>query len=221
MCVFAHPLRLCVKLQKISHSLCTSVPLWFSVASKTGTFAPMQSFQLTLKNDKRKIYRQLSWLIIIANMLIFAYFSFALADRTHRISAIASLVVLAAAIGIGYYFRNKLKGAIGLFPLFLLIMFEWIHQGNYWIAALVFLFMLLEAVTQKPFIVLVSTGQITYPSFPVKNISWDQVSNVILKDGLLTIDFKNNKIIQQLIDPAKTSVNEPDFNDFCRAQLKK
>jgi hypothetical protein len=39
---------------------------------------------------------------------------------------------------------------------------------------------------------------------------------VILKDGILTIDFRNDKLIQQEISE---SINEPEFNEFCRDSL--
>ena len=62
------------------------------------------------------------------------------------------------------------------------------------------------------------SDQIIYPSFPKRIIHWKELSNVILKDGLLTIDFKNNKIIQQSIMYADR-VNEKEFNEFCKKQL--
>ena len=61
--------------------------------------------------------------------------------------------------------------------------------------------------------------QIIYPSIPVRIIQWNELNNVILKDGLLTIDFKNNKIIQQLIKHSN-QINEKEFNDFCKEQLE-
>ena len=46
--------------------------------------------------------------------------------------------------------------------------------------------------------------------------SWNEFSNIILKDGLLTLDFKNNKLIQVAIDEEKMTVDENEFNEFCR-----
>jgi hypothetical protein len=34
------------------------------------------------------------------------------------------------------------------------------------------------------------------------------------------MDFKNNKLLQQLIDENSISINEKEFNDFCKEQLK-
>ena len=36
--------------------------------------------------------------------------------------------------------------------------------------------------------------------FPFKYFSWEEVNNIILRDNMLTIDFKNNKIIQRETD---------------------
>ncbi|HET9431236.1 MAG TPA: hypothetical protein VFO70_08665, partial [Chitinophagaceae bacterium] len=61
---------------------------------------------------------------------------------------------------------------------------------------------------------------IVYTSFPVKNITWNQVNNVILKDGLLTLDQKNNRILQVEIRNSDPDIDEKDFNEFCSRQLK-
>lgn len=55
--------------------------------------------------------------------------------------------------------------------------------------------------------------------FPFKKYSWDDVSNVILKDHLITIDFKNNKLLQAEIQ--NISIDENAFNTFAKAQLNK
>jgi hypothetical protein len=65
-----------------------------------------------------------------------------------------------------------------------------------------------------------NTNNIRYTSFPVRSIDWDQLNNAILKDGILTIDFKNNRVLQAEIEDRMNDVNEVEFNDFCRQQLK-
>ena len=39
--------------------------------------------------------------------------------------------------------------------------------------------------------------------FPGKKYQWDQFSNVVLKDNILTLDFKNNKLLQAEIENNK------------------
>jgi hypothetical protein len=45
---------------------------------------------------------------------------------------------------------------------------------------------------------------------------------MIIRDGLLTLDFKNNKLIQALVivQENESALDEKEFNDFCRAQLE-
>jgi hypothetical protein len=55
-----------------------------------------------------------------------------------------------------------------------------------------------------------------------KKIPWTELGNVVLKDGLLTLDFKNNKIIQKETDDLgddEYDGDEDEFNYFCSAQL--
>ncbi|HEY1871020.1 MAG TPA: hypothetical protein VGG71_08175, partial [Chitinophagaceae bacterium] len=51
-------------------------------------------------------------------------------------------------------------------------------------------------------------------------IEWNELTNVIKKHDLLTIDFKSNKLLQvQIIND--DDINEEEFNLFCREQLIK
>jgi len=44
---------------------------------------------------------------------------------------------------------------------------------------------------------------------------WNEFSNIILKDELITMDFINNRLIQLMIDEKVTKINETEFNQFC------
>ncbi|OYY22402.1 MAG: hypothetical protein B7Y69_06810, partial [Sphingobacteriia bacterium 35-40-8] len=57
-------------------------------------------------------------------------------------------------------------------------------------------------------------------SFPKKHILWEELNNVVIKDGLLTIDFKNNKLLQKEIQSGSNAKDEQDFNEFCRNKLQ-
>jgi uncharacterized protein YehS (DUF1456 family) len=98
-------------------------------------------------------------------------------------------------------------------------MVAWFGADVYWMAAAMFLFDMLHTIAVQKLTVQIGKKEIRYPSFPVKTIEWASLNNVLLKDGLLTIDFKTDKIIQQLVDEEKTKVNEAEFNGFCQVQL--
>ena len=52
-----------------------------------------------------------------------------------------------------------------------------------------------------------------------KSHGWSELNNLILKDGLLTIDFVSNRVIQLVIDGSKTPIDEKAFNEYCRRRL--
>jgi hypothetical protein len=101
------------------------------------------------------------------------------------------------------------------------ITFCWFFRGNILAGLILSILLFLYLISKRNLFVIISEQNITYPSFPVKKIRWDALHNVILKDGLLTIDAKTNKIYQLLIDEHLNPVNESEFNEFCKQQLNK
>ncbi len=59
---------------------------------------------------------------------------------------------------------------------------------------------------------------IEHKTRPYRRFKWSDLSNVVLKDNIITLDFKNNKLIQGEIN---TSVDENIFNAFVKDQLNK
>ena len=49
---------------------------------------------------------------------------------------------------------------------------------------------------------------------------WTDMSNVILKDGLLTLDFRSNRIFQSEVAEYENPVDEENFNQFCAKQIQ-
>lgn len=62
--------------------------------------------------------------------------------------------------------------------------------------------------------------EIVINSFPKKRYRWTHFTNIILKDGLLTMDFANNRIFQkEVLDDEEDDAEEEEFNQFCARQL--
>jgi hypothetical protein len=58
--------------------------------------------------------------------------------------------------------------------------------------------------------------------FP-KKINWNELNNVVIKDDLLTIDFKNNTLFQAYTDDEEDDeyeVGDDEFNAYCRERLQ-
>lgn len=65
-----------------------------------------------------------------------------------------------------------------------------------------------------------SSREIVFNSFFKKRFQWSGLNNVVLKDGLLTIDFKSNRLFQREIDEGEQEASEEEFNLWCREQLQ-
>jgi hypothetical protein len=183
----------------------------------------MKPFEITLKNEKLKQYDRIALFIIIINLALFIYLAVSTEIKSIRIAAImgGSLIIIALAIEyfLVYIKRNE-DSPYKVYAEYA-IAFAWFQIGYWWIALLIFLLGTLYLISKRPLLVSVIKETITYPSFPKQKLAWSELNNIILKDGLLTIDLKNNSLIQQPIDETKTSINEAEFNDFCREQLNK
>jgi hypothetical protein len=179
-------------------------------------------FDIILKNEKYRLYDRFAIFIFLLNSaaIIVTLFITGKSQLEKGTGWISTLSLLTA---ITVYFNSSKKVKKEYYFLFatLFTSFYWILMGFWWLGMLLVLLAALYHFSKQEPIVQVSAGKIKYPSFPARTIHWQQVNNVLLKEGLLTIDFKNNKFIQQALEENKNAVNEQEFNDFCRQQLKK
>ena len=83
-----------------------------------------------------------------------------------------------------------------------------------------FVFAILEAQTKYPLEIGFHSNGIVLNSLFKKKIAWNALQSVILKDGLLTLDFRNNILIQkEVLEDDEPDADETEFNDYCRSKL--
>jgi hypothetical protein len=180
----------------------------------------MKKFVIVLKNEKVKTYNIISWLIIAINFLVFLFFGISI--KTGKIES--SFLAVAGILFMIFLFQLLMKKRKEKFNdifiiYFLIIIFAWIKSRYYWIAVINVVLYIFQFISSRKLEIKFADAAITYPSFPIKTFQWKELNNVILKDGILTIDFKNNKLIQQTIDESSAVINEREFNEFCKKQL--
>lgn len=182
----------------------------------------MEKISFALKNEKLKQYDLIAIFIVLMNLAGFVYLCIYTSGTATRIPAAVSFILLIFLLTV-YYISLKQKRNntryihAGLFVCVL----AWISVLNF-IAVLASLALLLfYMAAKKPLFANFYTDRIVLTSFPEKTFSWSELNNVILKDDLLTMDCKNNKVIQSEIVSSPHDINEAEFNDFCRVQLNK
>lgn len=175
------------------------------------------TYQFIFKKEKKYSYYLLELLLVILHLIIFI--ANAIAQYPNALGW-AYFGIIAVIIYLVLYFHNykkPFKTNILALPIFLISLY-WFISGVFWMGILVFVFAIFAVISKQQKIVFINNQELLFKSFPKRSFKWNNLSNVILKDGMLTIDFKNNKIIQQLIEDS--IVDESAFNLFCAEQLQ-
>jgi hypothetical protein len=90
-----------------------------------------------------------------------------------------------------------------------------------WLGALFFLLAFLEYQARHPLEIGFSPDRIVLNTLFRRRFGWSAFNNVMLKDGLLTLDFKNNRLLQKEVDEEEEGeADEDEFNAYCRDMLK-
>ena len=176
----------------------------------------MQQFEVTLKNDKIKFYKFIALLLVLLNLVVF---SFLLIADVHFYEAAGALLVSALYV-IYLLYEAKKKASVFFIKgiTFFILAGSWVALQNYWIAfACVTVGILYHLSLQKLQFVF-NDNFVKKMNFPQKAYSWEMIANVMLRDNILTIDLKNNKLIQLEIE---SNIDEIRFNEFARQQLFK
>jgi hypothetical protein len=175
------------------------------------------SFTFTVKPEKQASYARIELIVVVLHL--FTFIILAVLNYPAGIGMLVLGIGVAAVYLLLYYYRksNRFRLTLMEVPLYFFGLW-WLNSGVYWMAVLVLVFSIFATLSRQKIQVIVTEDAVLYRSFPQRSIQWAELDNVILKDGLLTIDFKNNKIIQQLIED--NNISEAAFNSFCNQNIR-
>jgi hypothetical protein len=88
------------------------------------------------------------------------------------------------------------------------------YDKGIWLSLVYLIAAVLERFVKFPEEIAFDETEVVMNSFPKKRYQWSELNNVVLKDGLLTIDFKNNKLIQRIVDSEVDLKVEGEFNQW-------
>jgi len=175
----------------------------------------MRRFEIELRNEKARTYSNISLIVLILNFFVLLYVGIQ-GLTPNYIYPIGAAVIVGFIVAFEIYSRKKnpVNARLGL--AFATIIIAWILSGFYLAAAANFILFLLQDIIRRKLVVLIFEDRLIYPSFPRKTLMWDELNNVVLRDGILTIDLKGDKLMQNEI---MTVINESEFNEYCRGRL--
>ncbi len=89
-----------------------------------------------------------------------------------------------------------------------------------WFALLYFALEFFEYQAKRPLEVGFTQDRVQINSLPKKTYRWGDFNNIVLKDGLLTLDLRSNKLIQrETQEEEDDDADEEEFNAYCHQQL--
>jgi len=188
---------------------------------------PVKTYDFIIVVKQPASYYYIDWISQL--MLFMAVAAYAMEGvariNSHETFVMASPFFLISAAIIAWWIYCYRQSAGGITPFYrfglLLAAWGWYLYPHGTILAITYL---VAAVVEKPLKVqpeyAFDEESIVYNSFPEKKYDWSEVTNVVLKDAILTIDFKNNKLIQKEVNDHVSAQDEKDFNGFCMRRLQ-
>jgi hypothetical protein len=181
----------------------------------------MNKYTIILPDEKNRTYRLVTVLIAILNFAGFVYMKTHVNDGTSNFLTLFSGSILIGQLGNYWYFKKRRKeNTIQLLVAISIASICWLFLGMIGFGLLDMTFAVLGFIAFRKLQLKFFDDKIEFPSFPKKQFLWDEVENLILKDNILTIDFKNNKLLQfTLLEADNENLNEADFNSFVQQKM--
>jgi hypothetical protein len=196
----------------------------------------MYTFDIIIENLQKRI-TQLHALHIMAGLLVLVYGLRGFSDLPKTSMQLYTGIPLAIAIlGISIFKKNNLL-QIETNRLFRILEAAFVTMGalhffkyhftitgiGFAISAILLLFMLMieNQVLGGYQIAIADNGVTTNNGFRKKIIPWIEIQNVIAKDGILTVDMKNNYLMQSKYSNILNNEELAIFNNWSNSKLSK
>lgn len=183
----------------------------------------MQSFSIILSKDRSSRYFNLVGIFcLIGNGVIFAQILLDIPDVWGKIIGSMGIAVCVLTFILRARLKNKFipHSLIPVFSFFLLGVLL-LYAGIFYPGLCDILLSAAVFFAGKPKKIIFTDGGIQLPFLFAECTGWEKFSNVIMKDQVLTLDFRNNKLIQLVIDPELNPLLiENQFNQFCQSRLR-
>lgn len=171
------------------------------------------NYIIVIKNEQEKFVNIIGLLLSIGSAILFAK---EMLDQGRWLIPHSLGIVFIAGFILYNFIRSRKPDTTIYYSKALLIAgLVWMKMPyGEWLLFVFIALALLEYQAKLPLEIGFSGKEIVFNSLLKRRYSWDQVDNVVLKDGLLTVDFKSNKVFQRLIDDGESEASEEEFNSW-------
>ena len=177
-------------------------------------------YVVTLKNQTNRYIDILGLFLGIFSVVCFSQ-EFIRSTQSGNVSFAYPLGIIFVTIVVlwNQYYAKKKK--VYYSRALLIAALVWMKMPYFqWLTFVFIILALLEYQAKHSIEIGFSDKEILINSLFKKRYHWNQFNNIVLKDGLLTLDFTNNRILQREVeDDDDPEADEDEFNEYCRRQL--
>lgn len=185
-------------------------------------------YVVTLKRDSERATDTLSVLLCLLSAV---FFIFAATTSSLDQGSIVPLAWFDGAIGtilvvgliVNLLARRSGRRHVRYRYLLLVAALGWLGSFVYPLLFIPFVALaFLEYQTKRPLEIGFDSDRVVINTLIRRKYDWSAFSNIVLRDGLLTIDFKNNRLLQKEVledEEDEDDADEQEFNEYCQARL--
>jgi hypothetical protein len=182
----------------------------------------IHTFDIT--NRKKRYYTILSNIFLLCSAGFYAfyrYMQYAISAKTSFWGSFVLPIGLFLLILARFIFMLRRKDIrFTQLHFTLLITLCWIFSEQYLFASISFFLGFFEYIVNRDTICIIDEDGVRIKSIPARKHAWDQLENVMIKNGIFTVDRKDNHIFQVDVSQEVLSFTEEQFNRFCAGHLK-
>lgn len=190
-----------------------------NTAEQAGT-AAVKIYTIPLKHrNNTRIVDIASLLMLLISCIVFL---FAGVTKQQVVTIVSSSALLLLT---GYWlyraFINR-QAFTYLNMLITLVAIYWVIQGttlSVFIGIMLAIAALFEKRLKRQHTAYISKSGVAITTNFSTMLGWQQLANVVIKDGLLTVDTRTNKLYQKELSGDFTIQQEAEINEFCRLHL--
>lgn len=176
-------------------------------------------YVVTLKNTSDKYINRFSLLLLVISALLFLreqYYS-----SNVKIAYLFGGLGVAAIVCRNIYLQKKSSRPVYYNSALFIAAIAWVTMPYLsWLFIPFALMGLFERQAKMPLEVGFTDKEIAINTLIRRRYAWSDFNNIILKDDLLTLDFKNNRLLQRPTIDEEGDAGEEEFNVYCQQQLQ-
>jgi len=182
-------------------------------------------FVVTLRRDSDRKIDVISILLCFFSVVNFLLEQVRARQFKFLLSFFAALVLGGTLMNI-FYHKKYRKGEVPLKPVrykywLLIAGLGWLAMPYLpWLSVFFFLLTFLEYQAKYPLEIGFADDRVVINTLFKRKYDWSAFHNIVLKDGLLTLDFRNNRLFQkEVMEDEDDDGDEDEFNDYCRGRI--